>query len=473
MNNKGLCIIEVYKTYKALVSHQSQMKIVGEQVAVVTACLNGRNVFVTGSAGVGKSYTLKQIRDALMEKTGGRVVVTSPTGLAAILVGGCTVYAAFSIHPDMVKKMDLQVRKFWTEIDVLIIDEISMLDPTLFHYLDQQARKSRNAQDLPFGGVQLILIGDFFQLPPVHKAIVEVEFVFETETWCSLNILTMELQTVHRQKDEKFIGILERIRRGTHTSEDTTVINNLTPSFRKRKRVPETPNTPNKKPRGKDEVVDVIEAKEDKQEIKATKLYCRNIDVTNENLRELSKIHGDSMEYDIIFKVNTTGKKLNADQISKLRAVTVKNSSLVERFKVKIGAQVMLTANLSISAGLANGARGVVVDFDADDWPIVRFCNIERCVIKPYLWEIQVGRKQTAILFGVPLKLAWAMTIHKSQGQSIDYMEADLRDAFAAGQVYTALSRAKTLEGLTVRNFDPKKVKAHPKVLKFYESIRT
>lgn len=431
----------------------------------------GRNVFITGSAGVGKSFTLSKIMMALMEKTGGRVVVTAPTGLAAILVGGCTVYAAFSIHPEMVKHRKFKkLPEAWRDIDVLIIDEVSMLHPDLFSFMDMQAQKARENEE-PFGGVQLILMGDFFQLPPVHKNRHpdDPEFVFETASWCSLDVKTVELTKVHRQRDQAFIGMLERIRRGVPTVEDCQVITTLGPkNKKKRKRVQEAVLDHDD---DDDEEAKVANVGNEPKEIKPTRLYCRNVQVDKQNKQELRKIPGSVYRYVLHVEIDSAGRELSVDQKKRLCDGLLKKSSFVEILELKVGAQVMLTANLSIADGLCNGARGVVVGFTEQHYPIVRFAHISECVIHTHKREVQVGRKQTAEIYSIPLRLGWAMTVHKCQGQSIDAVDVDLKGAFESGQVYTALSRATSMEGLTVRNFERAKVKAHPKVVAFYASL--
>ena len=420
-----------------------------EQQAAVEACLQGRNVFLTGSAGVGKSVTLGRIRSALEEKHGADgVVVASPTGISAILVGGATIYAAFKVHPSAVAKGLVKKNKLWTGVRALIIDEVSMLDPALFAFLDRQARCSLDAEE-PFGGVQIVAVGDFFQLPPVKGG--DSEFVFETPVWEALQMQTIELKTVHRQTDKAFVEVLERIRRGQHTAADTTFLQNLAPSKKRR--------------RGKEEV------DEDVEKIEPTKLFCKRLNEHLSNVRALAKIKGPSVCYTLSMEVEPG--KWTSKQMEMVKKSVLKHFVVPERLELKVGAQVMLLANLSLPMGLANGARGVVVGFDEgpDRWPICKFDQVERCIVRTHTLTTKADRGITVTTVAVPLKLAWAITIHKSQGQSIDRLTVDLSDAFAFGQVYTALSRAKATTNLQVINFKPERVKAHPKVVEFYRPV--
>jgi len=423
-------------------------KLSMEQTKAVEAVKNGCNIFLTGAAGTGKSVTLARIREVLEEVHGpDTVMVTSPTGISAILVGGATIYSAFKIHPTAVAEDRMKICKVWKDIEALVIDEVSMLDPRLFGYLNRQAKLSRSSTD-PFGGVQVVCIGDFFQLPPVLKDKPELEFVFETLDWKELDMEMIELKTVHRQTDKTFVALLDRLRQGKLTSTDADLICGL----RKRKRS------------GKDEVAD------ESEEIRPTKLFCKRLSEERSNAKELAKIKAPLKSFTLSKEVESTGRvaRFTEKQKSLICSKVLKHFMVPEVLELKVGAQVMLLANLCLSKGLANGARGVVTGFEEEGWPIIKFDTVQQCVIRPHKWEIKAERGITVSIVAVPLKLAWAITIHKSQGQSIDRLEVDLSDAFAYGQVYTALSRARSMDNLVVTNFNSSNVKAHPKVSAFY-----
>ena len=429
------------------------------QLEAVRLCELGENVFLTGSAGVGKSFLLKYII-AKLTKLKKRSAVTATTGIAAVNVGGVTLWNLFGIHPAAVEDNKFKKSDAWNDIDVLVVDEVSMLIPDLFTYLNRQAQFSRKRQE-PFGGVQLILVGDFYQLPPVlkNRKPSDHEFVFETQLWIDLNIRGLELKTVHRQKDKSLIPILERIRRGDHTPQDIAVLQST--SSRKR------PRESSSGKEEKDETEEVCLPK-----IKHTKLFSLNSSVNKHNTRELNALKTQSKQYALTSRfVLNPGKKITAMKRASVLKSTYGNFPIQAVLRLKIGSQVMLSVNLAVELRLANGSRGVVVEFDQNTgFPVVQFAKI-KATIRPYDWEIYLGSAGKLVITCIPLKLAWSLSIHKSQGQSITHLEVDLKKVFACGQAYVALSRSTGMDNLIVKGFTSKCVKVHPKVLKFYESF--
>jgi ATP-dependent DNA helicase PIF1 len=414
------------------------IKLNDKQESAVHAAMSGANVFITGSAGVGKSLTLEYVISKLREKQ--RVGVTGSTGIAAVQIGGITLNSFFSIHPSMVKTKKFRTCPAWNEIDTLIIDEISMLHPDLFLYLNMQAQHNRR-NALPFGGVQLIVVGDFFQLPPVHKGPrPEVEFVFELGLWTTMfhdgKNLIIELTEVFRQRDRDFVSMLERIRRGKCNLSDTHTLSKL----------------------------------DSLAQNNYTKLFGRCNTVDERNTRELHHLPGKSQRYEISFAWEPAPNKsmFSSAEKNKYTKQTVASLPIGNQLALKVNAQVMMVANVCTEAGLANGSRGVVESFDPDDhMPIVQFDKI-RVKVRAYDWAVQLGTRGKVIVSCIPLKLSYAITIHKSQGQSIDGLEVDLMNVWEYGQAYTSLSRAKSLERLVVKNFKSSCVKAHPKVIVYY-----
>jgi ATP-dependent DNA helicase PIF1 len=412
-----------------------------EQQASVDHALSGKNVFVTGSAGVGKSYTLHSIVSEL-KKAGKKVGIAAPTGISALQVGGSTLFSLFSIHPNMLEDGTIRFCKRWTELDVLVIDEVSMLDPVLFAYLDKHARKSRNESKSAFGGVQLVLIGDYFQLPPVSKDHdpTKPEFVFEMDLYKNMGFFNVELTQVFRQKDKKFVALLQAMRQGQLTEAHIRQIEHIMKN-------PPPPET--------------------EKGIRYTKLYGRRADVASTNHRELQKVAGKSTMYRVAF--DFVESNISSSDQQKMQTQILKNLPVDPVLEVRIGAQVMLLANLDVEAGLANGSRGVVLEF-VDGYPVVQFDEFKAC-IRLHEWEIKPRRGVKVIVRAVPLKLAYAITMHKSQGQSINMLEIDVACLWECGQCYTAFSRATSLDTLRVIGFKPEAVITHPKVKEFYSTM--
>lgn len=417
------------------------IKLNKKQESAVEAALSGTNVFITGSAGVGKSLTLEYVISKLRQTK--RVGVTGSTGIAAIQLGGVTLNSFFSVHPDMVTKQQFRFCPAWTEIDTLIIDEISMLHPDLFLYLNTQAQRTRH-NTLPFGGIQLIVVGDFFQLPPVHKGPrPDVEFVFELDLWNTIfhskDSLIIELTEVFRQRDREFISMLERIRRGKCSLADSHTLS----------------------------------ARNSQCQNDYTKLFGRCKTVDERNTKELQRLPGDYHNYAISFTWEAASNKSEFSEAEKKKYThqTIVNLPIGARLSLKKKARVMMVANVCTEAGLANGSRGFVESFDPDDHlPIVQFDKI-KVKVRTYEWVVQLGTRGKVVVSCLPLKLAYAITIHKSQGQSIDGLEVNLANVWEFGQAYTSLSRAKSLERLVVKNFTTTCVKAHPKVIKYYARL--
>lgn len=286
--------------------------------------------------------------------------------------------------------------------------------------------------DKPFGGIQLILCGDFLQLPPIAEgfgeAKKELKFCFQTKAWQNCVQRYFELKRVHRQTDAEFIDILNSIRIG----------------------------------RVSQEIVDKLNATS-KQKIEgngilATRLCSHTADVNIINESKLSELAGESK----VFEAQDSDKFLS----KQLDAQTPVPSRLV----LKVGAQVMLLKNINVSIGLVNGARGVVKEFK-DGLPVVQFRNKEY-VTKQERWIVKSGQGSTAVRVQIPLKLAWAFSIHKSQGLTLDCVEMSLARVFEAGQAYVALSRAQSLTTLRVLDFKASQVWANPNVLDFCTKLQ-
>ena len=457
---------------EARVNYDTKMN--AEQRKVVDAVLHhGRNVFFHGAAGTGKSFVLHTLVALLREKHGASdaVAVTAPTGIAAVAIGGCTIHKFIGAglcagHPravaDKVIKSEKATRR-WRETRALIVDEVSMLDADIMQKLDFIGRAARGEHDTPFGGLQLVFTGDFYQLPPVSKgaagAISGPPFAFDCDAWRVADFRAIALSVVLRQRDPRLVEALREVRSG-----DVPVGGRASSLFRSLQR-PLPPNA---------------------EGVLPTRLHSVNANVDAENRDELAKLPGASFAFEAVDA---------GDDAAVLDALR-KNCAAPQTLSLKLGAQVVLIKN--VDDVLVNGSRGVVRGFvtrgdtefarhkssfrihprraaDAERafprWPLVAFDNGRVLAVGPGEFSASAGKKAYADRLQVPLKLAWALTVHKSQGMTLSRVEVNLRDAFDYGQVYVALSRATNVEGLCVRGFDERKIKAHPKVKRFYASL--
>ncbi len=439
-----------------------------EQRGVINHLLSGSNTLLTGGGGVGKSYLISAIyKDypglkrelAKRENPDGvpklpRIQVCALTGCAALLLGNKAKtlhsWAGVGLGKDDVAALQRKIRRNakamrnWLCTDLLIIDEISMMTPDLFDKLNELAKRIR-ANRRPFGGIQLLLVGDFYQLPPVRKGDEPYRFVFESEAWKEVVGATVELTEIHRQKDPVFHKILNEARHATLGRESCAILESC---------------------KGKDRSKCVI---------KPTLIFPRRAEVdmiNRENLRALEGRHYTykaGLAYD--GKVPAGFSETDEDFAKRLSMYDA-DASYNKELVLAMNAQVMMIANIDPDAGLVNGSRGVVVGFcSGTDLPIVEFANGIRRTVGTHAWPIEdyefVSRTQ------IPLRLAYAVTIHASQGSSLDSALVDIGSGiFEFGQAYVALSRCRSLEALYVYDFDPTAFRVHPKVREFYGEIR-
>lgn len=398
----------------------------------------GKNVFLTGEPGSGKTFLLNKYI-AYLRELEVKIAVTASTGIAATHLQGVTIHSWSGIGvKDNIDEKELEeilkkqtIKRNYKKTKTLIIDEISMLHK---HQLDMIDTISRHVLDpsKPFGGLQVILCGDFFQLPPVSSFLPskEVEFAFEADAWKNGNFNVCYLEEQHRQGDDPLLTVLKDIRSGT-TGEHTKI------PLRTRYKKEPTGST------------------------KATKLYARNINVDKINERELNNISADEK----IFTMTATG-------IPALVNGLKKNCLAQEQLKLKKGAEVMFVKNHT-SGQYVNGTRGIIIGFNKDeDWPIVKTNDNKTIVAHPEEWKYEDNEVVHARITQVPLRLAWAITIHKSQGMTLDAAEMDLGDVFELGMGYVALSRVRSLDGLKLMNLNELALKVHPKILQYDKALR-
>lgn len=374
--------------------------------------LSGESVLLTGPAGAGKTYVLDQfIKFAKAE--GKHVSVTATTGLAATHLGGTTIHswAGIGIMDQLPSGFADHIAKGRREIiektDVLIIDEISMLHDYRLDMVDDACRLVRKKPDAPFGGIQVIMSGDFFQLPPINRDDSRSGgFVVHGNAWQELDPTICYLQEQHRQDDEVLLDILNALRGGDirrHHAEKLLQRVDVTPP----------------------------------ENALLTELHTVNIDVDKLNERRLDALEGDELFY----TQTTTGAD---NYVENLQRSVLAPATL----RLKKGALVMSVKN-AVDRKYANGSIGTVIDFEpATEYPVVEFQNGRVVSMLPESWELRDGDKKRASITQIPLRLAWAITVHKSQGMTLDAARIDLRKAFVEGMGYVALSRVKNLENL-------------------------
>lgn len=376
----------------------------------------GHNAFLTGAAGSGKTYVLNEYI-AWLKTQGVEVGVTASTGIAATHIGGTTIHAWSGLGvKDKLSAYDLEDLEskpyLWKRFDrtkVLVIDEVSMLHHFRLDLIEQILRSFKRNNE-PFGGLQIILCGDFFQLPPVSRGGDKASrFAYEAKTWSDLNLKICYLEEQHRQHDSIYLSVLNAIR-------DNKMNEKLGDNLRERL---------NKKI----------------SSVEPTKLYSHNVDVDEENERELAKLPGQVYEY----YMDDKGKERIVE--------TLKKGCLApDVLRLKKGARVMFVKN-NYEAGFANGTLGVISNCDSQGIT-VRTAKGKLINVVPTSWRIEEDGKIKAEITQYPLRLAWAITVHKSQGLSLDAAEVDLSQSFEKGMGYVALSRVRSLDGLSLKGLN-------------------
>ncbi|KAA0174538.1 hypothetical protein FNF27_03912 [Cafeteria roenbergensis] len=432
-------------------SHRSSesfesLPLTSEQRQVLRAIGEGHSVFFTGAAGCGKSVLLRRIIASLPAAS---TAVTAPTGVAACNVGGTTLHAfsGAGTRPDAsASDVAARVRRSpetlarWRRTRVLIVDEVSMLDGAALDMLEEVARRVRS-DPRPFGGLQLVLAGDFLQLPPVSKGgAARKPYAFEAACWGKCVSVEVELTRVFRQADRDFVDVLNAIRWGVVTPAARAALD----------------------ARWGADVV--IAGADGGPAIRPTLLFTHRADVDAVNEKELARLRGD----EVVLRGDDTAHSPGARRA--LESACPAPASL----RLRVGAQVMLVRNLDVGAGLVNGARGVVLGFSGTlRYPQVRFASGTVTVLGKETFSVQPAAGARAFRKQVPLRLAFAMSVHKSQGTSLDAVSMSLGRVFEAGQAYVALSRARSLAGLSLLDkFKPECVRACPVALKFYTQLR-
>ena len=424
---------------------------------IITSLNEGRNVLLHGPGGTGKSYLLKEIAFHY-QKLGLKVGCTATTGVSALNVNepereifGCTLHrwAGIGLGEGEADKLIAIIQNNkkavtrWTTTNILIIDEVSMMGQTLFEKLDYLGRIFRNTPNKPFGGILLVMSGDFLQLPPVKD-----EFVFKSKAWKKLELKPFIFDIPIRYEDSNFFHLLLRVRKGQQTKKDEELLYRRIAVYKK--------------------FCEIIKDMKDEEVIKPTEAYSHKIKVEMINTYELKKLPGEEVEFERIDKII---KLKDKGYTKKYYEEQLKNAA-PEKVILKVGAQVMLTYNLDVENGLVNGSRGVVTEIHKESGIVkVKFLKAGEVVITRQEWEFS-DKYGKGVRSQIPLILAWAHTIHKLQGCTLDYCIMNLGNSiFASGQAYVALSRVRCIKGLFLSSFSPSAIITDQEALEYVKDI--
>ena len=450
------------------------MQFSEEQQISFDKYIQGENIFITGPGGTGKSALIKHIKQNADSRC-KIIQVCALTGCASVLLE-CKAktlhsWSGIGLGKGTIEQLIKKIQKnkhskaLWKETDILVVDEVSMMSLKLFEAMDaigKSVRKDRR----PFGGLQLIFSGDFYQLPPVgDKDDPDTsKFCFESEFWFTTfpKENHVQLKKIFRQNDPIYQSILNQVREGRLKRSTNDIL-----------------------------LSQVDKPKDDRQTIKPTKLFPTRNKVDSINTSEMDKLEGDEKEFKIKYHgdLEMTAKErlqrtqVTPEQIKAELQFLKANLRCDEIIKLKVGSQVMCIVNTELSNGemLCNGSQGIVTRFAQDGNPVIRFSksnnsnnsnNSFELTMNYHIWPSEnipgVGVSQ------LPLILAWALTIHKAQGATLEVAEIDAgTNIFECGQTYVALSRVKSLEGLYLTSYDAKKIRINRKVQEFYQGLIT
>lgn len=405
-----------------------------DQELALAILLSGRSALLTGAAGTGKTYLLNTFI-AQARKRGKKVSVTATTGLAATHLGGNTIHSWSGIGVsdhlpnNFFERLSKTRRDVISKTDVLIIDEISMLHDFRLDMIDKVLRTVRE-NDQPFGGIQLVMSGDFFQLPPVNRPNEQGGgFVVYSDAWQELQPAVLYLERQYRQNDEQLLEILTALRTGDVRRRHVEAL--------------------------------LARTKIEPPDGDITELHTVNVDVDDINIQKLAELPGEERSY----QQTTTGSKIYVENLQ--RSVLAP-----ENLVIKLGALVMAVKN-SPQKLYANGSIGTVVDFEPlTEYPVVEFRDGRRVTMVPDVWKLRDGERKRASISQVPLRLAWAITVHKSQGMTLDAAKIDLRKAFVEGMGYVALSRVRDLDNLYLYGINRRALEVSPDALAIDEVLR-
>jgi ATP-dependent DNA helicase PIF1 len=426
-----------------------------EQQEAYDLVAQGKSICLTGPGGSGKSFIINYIIQN--QGTFRKVAVTALTGIASTYIKGMTLHSWGSVSVQANKEKNLaqilqdpDVVGRWASTDLLIVDEVSMMSAELLNKLDFLGRKIRKKEE-PLGGLQVVFSGDFYQLPPIGT---NERYCFESATWSSLINKTFCLQKIIRQSEPELQLVLNEIRQGIISTRGKELLNSR--------------------------LISNLVMTEGS--VKPTLIYPHKQKVNEINQQQLDlliqqnigeKVHRyyfkDETKIKTFLNASARGKNISP---AELEEYLDQHCQAEKELQLIRGAQVMLTVNLDVVRGLVNGLTGIVVGFDTSfdiEIPIVQFHNGLKEVIKPFTWAPDHPRyllKRTQI----PLILAWAITVHRSQGATLACVRADLREAFGPGMAYVILSRITSLSGLYLEGINYSKIKSDSRVRDFYKN---
>lgn len=488
-----------------------------DQRAFVDLALTGENIFLTGSAGVGKTFVIKALCEKLKENN-RNFRLTATTGIAAIQIGGITINNLLKCglaNKPIIKILEIfrnnQILKNeWASIETLIIDEVSMLQPRMFRIIRDYAIEAKSNRSLPFGGIQIIAIGDFAQLPcvmtkndrdqaielsnqygPAEADNLNYSFVFKHPIWKQTFKYYVYLRNIHRQNDIEFISLLNRIRLNELVDDDHRLLYSI---VRKTNLLFSTVSLSQSSSSSLSPSSDIKNENENTllniKEIKPTAILSKNDKVDQENLLKLRELCPDESKhliYEAVCHKEGNLKNPLANNVYEQFFQNMKRNCLAPSvLSLVIGLDVMLITNLKIDEGLANGSRGKIIGFTEEkheimpnnsnypmkQLPIVEFENGKIKKIEYWKWSAPFRfPNSSACYYQIPLRPAYAISIHKSQGLTINKIYTELNDLFADGQAYVALSRAKSLDGLYIGNYDRTAIKTSREVKNLYKKI--
>jgi ATP-dependent DNA helicase PIF1 len=428
---------------------QKEMELSAEQSFLFEMFQRGDNLFISGPAGSGKSHLLKIIQEEA-KSLGKKIAVTAMTGCAAVLLECCArtihSWSGIGISQDadrVIENINKVAINAWRSTHILVVDEISMMSRNLFDVLDQVGKHVRK-DSRPFGGIQLIFSGDFYQLPPVgtHNSPETSEFCFESPSWNRVFQHQLQLKKVYRQQDDVYATILNQLRQGIIKKKTVALLQSLV-----------------KRP---------IDAS---LIIAPTKLFPTKSMVHRVNNENIKGLKGKPHAFTVT-RLNESNHLSKTDVIREFEYLE-NNFSGEKSLSLTIGSQVMCIVNImnDTSLELCNGSQGIITSFsELSGCPIVAFQNGVTMEMKRHQWSSE--KINGLIISQIPLILAWAITIHKSQGASLDAAEIDIGSGiFECGQTYVALSRVKSLEGLYLSSFDVSKITINRKVQEFYAKL--
>jgi ATP-dependent DNA helicase PIF1 len=455
------------------------MSLSREQTYAFEKFKKGENLFITGPGGTGKTRLIHTFITYMEENHIG-YQVCALTGCATVLIGcgARTLHSWSGIKlgkgpsKDIIKRVihNKHAIKAWKSIRVLIIDEVSMMSKKVFDLIEEIARIIKKKVD-PFGSLQVIFTGDFYQLPPVGDPgdPESGQFAFESERWSTVFSLEnhIQLATMFRQKDPEYIKILGEIREGSLSKESHSL---LSPYIGREFH------------------------KEENYGVVPTKLFAIKSKVDFVNNTQYGRLVGEEVIYshtvktDALMNINTCTliepriiaafDRLSPEEVTFEIENLIRVTNIQKKIFLKVGSAVMCTFNIDIESGICNGSQGTIVDFKDSTGvdglpcklPIVLFSNGSKRIIKQQ--QYQSDEYPSLVISQIPLCLSWALTIHKIQGATLQIASMDLGSSiFEFGQIYVALSRIQSLDGLFLHAFEPSRIKANPKVKQFYRGI--